>query len=312
MTSLDIVIVNWNAGQQLYTCIDSIFSAMKRGLNLRQVVVVDNDSRDNSADGLQRLGYPLHVLRNKSNRGFAAACNQGAVAGNSDYILFLNPDTCLFADSLIKPLMFMEEPSNRKFGIVGIQLVGKNGSISRTCTRFPTAAMFFFRMLGLDRLLPNRRLSHFMSEWDHRQNRGVDHVIGAFFLVRRSTFYSLEGFDERFFVYLEDLDFSLRAQKVGWQSYYFADAQAFHEGGGTSGQVKDQRLYYAVCSHIRYAYKNFNWWSATFLMLGMLFLEPWLRIGLAIKNRSRAQLSDTVKAYALLWRKFFKLIGYMN
>lgn len=303
MASLDIVIVNWNAGKQLHTCLDSILLALKNGVDLCRVVVVDNASIDGSAKELQKFGLPLTIIHNETNRGFAAACNQGAEGGGSNYILFLNPDTRLFADSLVKPMKFMTHPNNHRFGIVGIQLVDENKSVSRTCARFPTAAMFGFRMLGLDRLFPNRRLSHFMSEWDHGQNRMVDHVIGAFFLVRRSLFHELKGFDKRFFVYLEDLDFSLRARTAGWQSFYLADARAFHMGGGTSAQVKDRRLSYSVRSHILYGYKHFNLWAATFLMLGMMFVEPWLRVGLAIANRSKRQLKDTVTAYAMLWRK---------
>ncbi len=101
-----------------------------------------------------------------------------------------------------------------------------------------------------------------MLDWDHRQNREVDHAMGSFFLVRNILFKKLQGFDERYFVYLEDLDFSLRAKQAGFVSYYFTDAAAYHKGGGTSEQIKARRLFYSLHSRILYWYKHFNWAAA--------------------------------------------------
>lgn len=105
---------------------------------------------------------------------------------------------------------------------------------------------------------PRKFPSHFMQDFDHCSSREVDHVIGAFFLVRRSVFEQLKGFDERYFVYLEDLDFSLRARKAGWKTYYLADATAYHKGGGTSEQVKAHRLFYSLRSRMIYGFRHFN------------------------------------------------------
>lgn len=300
--SLDIIIVNWNAGQQLRDCVDSIGTVDRDDFELGRVVVVDNASWDGSADELKDMGLPLTVLRNTENRGFAAACNQGAKGSEADYLLFLNPDTRLFSDSLNKPLAFIEQPDNQNIGIVGIQLVDSKGRVSRTCARFPTPIRFFAKMLGLDRLFPHSFPSHVMTEWAHGESCEVDHVIGAFFLVRRSLFEELKGFDQRFFVYLEDLDFSFRARQRGWRIFYLATAQAYHLGGGTSGQAKATRLFYSLRSRILYGYKHFRWWAATGLMLGTLFVEPLARIGFAIAKTSPAQLQETLKGYLLLWQ----------
>ncbi|MFQ5780560.1 MAG: glycosyltransferase family 2 protein, partial [Nitrospiria bacterium] len=137
--------------------------------------------------------------------------------------------------------------------------------------------------------------------WNHRESREVDHVIGAFFLVRRSLYKALDGFDERFFVSFEDLDFSCRAEKAGWRSYYLATVQAYHKGGGTSEQIKSTRLFYTLRSRILYGYKHLGWWVATGLMLGTLLLEPLARIGFAIVRGSFVRLQETVGAYAMLW-----------
>jgi GT2 family glycosyltransferase len=143
-----------------------------------------------------------------------------------------------------------------------------------------------------------------MTAWDHAENRQVDHVIGAFFLVRRSLFESLGGFDTRFFVYLEDVDFSLRASHAGWSSFYLAEAQAYHKGGGTSEQVKATRLFYALRSRILYGYKHFRWTAATGILLTTLLLEPFVRLGFAIMRGTMTEVRETLQAYCLLWSTF--------
>ncbi len=299
---LDIIIVNWNTGHRLRDCLESIAAANRQGFDLRRVVVVDNASTDGSVEGLDDLPLPLTIIKNSTNRGFAAACNQGATGSEADYLLFLNPDTILFENSLSIPIDFMEQPENQQAGICGIQLVDEEGIVARTCARFPLLRMFFVKMLGLDKLAPSIFQSHFLLKWDHADTRQVDHVMGAFFFIRRSIFEKLGGFDERFFVYLEDVDLSFRVRQAGWYTCYLAEAQAYHEGGGTSQQVKALRLFYSLRSRILYGYKHFSWWSATALMLGTLLLEPFARLVLAALNRSRIQAEETLKGYAMLWR----------
>ena len=305
---LDIIIINWNAGRLLSQCLESIGAASNAGFALRRVVVVDNGSTDGSVDDLNEPSLPVILVRNEKNCGFAAACNQGTRGSEADYLLFLNPDTYLFENSLSEPLAFMERPSSQKVGIMGIQLLDGQGQVSRSCARFPSPRHFFSQMLGLDRL--SRRLfpTHFMLEWDHGERRQVDHVMGAFYLIRRELFEELDGFDEHFFVYLEDLDFSLRAQKAGWRSFYLADAKAYHRGGGTSEQVRAKRLFYALRSRILYGYKHFEQRNAAGLMLGTLLLEPWARLGLAVSKGSLSKVRETIKAYALLWRDIPQII----
>lgn len=197
---LDIVIVNWNAGQQLRECLESVVTASQNLFALDRAVVVDNASRDGSMVGLDHLRLPLVTVYNKENRGFGVACNQGAATSKADYLLFLNPDVRLQEGSLYKPLAFMERLENQDVGIVGIQLVDNVGTVSRTSARFPTVRRYFTGMLGLDRLFPVQFPSHFMTDWDHKESREVDQVMGAFFLIRRSLYETLGGFDERFCV----------------------------------------------------------------------------------------------------------------
>jgi hypothetical protein len=141
-----------------------------------------------------------------------------------------------------------------------------------------------------------------MTTWDHRESRAVDHVMGAFYLIRRRLFESLKGFDERFFVYLEDLDLSYRAYQAGWHSFYLAEIKAYHKGGGTSEQIKSVRLFYSLRSRILYGFKHFRRWTASGLMLGTLFLEPLIRSSWSLARFTLRELSETMQAYWMLWR----------
>jgi len=238
--SLDVVVVNWNARDLLRAALVSLAGALDGSFELRRVVVVDNASSDGSLDGLADLSLPLEVLRNAENRGFGRACNQGARASAADYLLFLNPDTRLFADSLSVPLAFLERPENAGVAVAGIQLLGDDGRVSASCARFPRAATFLWIATGLDRIFARRGLGYRMTEWDHAESRDVDHVMGAFYLVRRRVFAELGGFDEDFFVYFEDLDLSRRVAAAGYRSLFLAEARAYHQGGGTSRRERSR------------------------------------------------------------------------
>jgi N-acetylglucosaminyl-diphospho-decaprenol L-rhamnosyltransferase len=306
LPTLDIVIVNWNSGPQLANCLDSIAGAAHSGFHLTRVALVDNDSSDGSADRLPQALLPLTVLRNERNYGFAAASNQGATGSAAKYLLFLNPDTRLKHDSLSKPIAFLEQRENSHVGIVGVQLLDLSGRISATCARFLTPGMIARKMLGLEEL---RIWSpHFMTDWNHQTSATVDHVMGAFFLVRRSLFVSLKGFDERFFVYLEDLDFSLRAKQAGFDSVYLANTQIYHRGGGSSHQIRSRTLYYSLMSRILYGFKHFDVWTAVGLTIGTLLVEPVARIVQAIAHGSPGRILNTVRAYGLLWRGTLTLL----
>lgn len=298
--SLDIIIVNWNAGQQLRDCLESIVSA-RDGFSLGRVVVVDNTSSDGSLDGLDSLSLPLKIIRNPVNRGFGAACNQGAALCDAHYLLFLNPDTKLFEDSLAVPLAFMEDEANQDVGICGIQLIDEKGYVARTCVRFPSLLRFAAQAIGINKIPGLKSTGVHVAEWDHLSDRRVNHVIGAFFFMRRLVFEELIGFDERFFVYLEDVDVSLRAKQAGWETAYLTGAQAFHQGGGTSRQIKATRLFYSLRSRLLYGFKHFTSWQAWVLMIVTMVIEPVSRLFFCGARGQWGGMLDTLRGYRMLW-----------
>lgn len=297
---LSIVIVNWNTGDLLRECLISISSArLPRGWVLEHVVVVDNASSDNSIEMIEKLEIPLEIVRNRVNRGFGAACNQGAHYGNSELLLFLNPDSRLFEDSLIEPIQTLTAQATPP-GIVGVQLLDTEGSVSVSCARFPRARHFAAAALGLDRAWP--RLAHLMVDWNHLETRIVDQVMGAFFMTSRNLFETLGGFDEQFFVYFEEVDFALRAKERGWTSLFLAGTQAYHVGGGSSKKVRDRRLMYQLRSRILYARKHYRITELLLVHLTVWILEPLTRTIFALLRGRLDDVLAVLRGYRLLVR----------
>ena len=201
---LSIIIVNWNAGSQLSDAVDSI-AQYHHGL-VSTIIIVDNASIDDSLAQIEKMNnlpFQLQVIRNSNNLGFGAACNQGAAQVKSEFILFLNPDTRLFEDSLANPIDFMQHPRNSGIGICGIRLVDENGNFSTSAARFPTLKVIVANVFGLSRFYPKIFPAHLMTSNDLLESSSVDQVIGAFFLIRKYVFDRCGGFDERYFVYFE-------------------------------------------------------------------------------------------------------------
>lgn len=290
---VSVVIVNWNAGDLLAKCLQSLERALPAlGFSVN-VIVVDNGSTDRSADTI----FPserVQVIRNGVNRGFAAACNQGAAVAHTPYLLFLNPDCEVEAGSLLSCQSALEHHPD--IGVAGIALKGRDGCVSRSCHRFPTVWHFAARALGLAAVfksLPDGS----MREWAHDRTARVDHVIGAFYMVRTQQFRDLGGFDERFFVYLEDLDLSLRYRRAGLETLFILEPASFHVGGGTSSKVMDRRLFYSTRSRIQYAFKHFPLWQAWLHLVLTLVAEPLVR---TIERVVRGDLADA----RTVWRGF--------
>jgi GT2 family glycosyltransferase len=301
--SIHIVIVNWNTGNFLRECLESVEVASRNGVELARVTVVDNASVDGSADGLDDLDLPLEVLRNSTNIGFGVGCNQGAEGSEADYLLFLNPDTRLFPDALAVAARFMESEQAADIGICGGQILDPDGGPEISCARFPTLRVLFGKMTGLDVLLPRQFPSHHLRPEELTRSRPVDQVIGAFFLVRRELFARLGGFDPRYFVYYEEIDFSLRALREGFGSYFLKEATVQHTANVSSVLTSQSwMLYHSLRSKLIYARQRWPRWQAVLLTVLTFVVELPARLARSIVRRSRSDFSATVSAYGMLVR----------
>ena len=303
--SIDIVIVNWNTGDHLRKCVESIDRFGFDGAS--RIIVVDNGSSDDSLERLRDLRTPMTLQSNGMNLGFARGCNQGAALGDANYILFLNPDTELTMDSLSIPEAFMDDPAHETTAVCGIQLVDEQNRISRSCARFPTLVRFLARITAIDRLPGHKSSGTTMLAWDHRDTRRVDQVMGAFFFVKRKIFDALMGFDERFFVYFEEVDFSRRAFDLGYDSIYLSTAKALHVGGASSRRVIDRRLFYSIRSRLLYVLKHFGPTQRWLLVWSTLAIEPMTRVMNGILRVDPHHVRDVCRAFLLVYRNYHSI-----
>ncbi len=282
-------------------CLASVEAADRSGFTLSKVFVVDDASTDDSLDHMGTVNLPTEIIRNTRHQGYGASSNLAAVRSKADYLLFLNTDTCVTLHALTQPVAYMERLENREVANTGIKLLDDFGRVSRGCARFPSPGSCFVMFSGLHRFFPSIFRTHKMKEWDHLNTQEVDHVIGAFMLMRRSVFAQLGGYDERFFVYMEDVDLSLRASQLGFKSIYLATTFAYHKGGGTAKEVWAESLFFSFRSLILYGFKHFGFLQAVLLACGVLVVEPFPRLARGVLQRSLGEVMATLQAYTRLW-----------
>jgi GT2 family glycosyltransferase len=290
--------LHFDGGGRTFACLQSI-AAGTAGVRLGRVAVVDNASTDESMALAEGVALPLTLVRNATNEGFGVACNQGAAGSAADYLLFLNPDTRLEPDTLARTLAFLEAPEQRTVGICGIRLLDDDGHASTSAARFPSPRIFFGEATGLGRVLPGLFPRHLLTAGDCATTRDVDQVIGAYFVVRRSLFEALGGFDPRFFVYFEEVDVSLRAKLAGYRSVYFAGATAHHTGGLSSDQVKARRLFYTLRGRLLYASMHFSA-LRRWLVMAITFGIEWPMRTLRARLQGGTAPAETATAFARL------------
>lgn len=299
--SLDIIIVCWNHHATIGRCLGSLAEHRVEGVRVARVVVVDNGSTPPIAFADETRLPGLEVVANAGNRGFAAACNQGAAESAADYLLFLNPDTRLTPGVITGAIRALEQPSGCRTGIIGPRLVDEHGVVQATCGRFPGAANIFAQTTGLSRLAPRLFSGMRMTEWPHDDTRDVSFVSGACLFVRRTLFDALGGFDERLFVYLEDADLALRAAERGWRTRFVADLTVVHADGWSSGRDRARRLALSWRSQIVYGWKHAGVAGALAVTGTILLLAPFSRFAGAVLRRCPKDLLAAGPASVQLW-----------
>lgn len=297
--AVSVVIVNWNAGDLLRACVHSVMTACNTQ-GLVEIIIVDNGSTDSSALALQ--GTPgVTVVRNETNEGFARACNQGAAAAGGRYLLFLNPDCELRGDA-ITPCIRELESGDLSLAAVTVRLVDEQNHTWRSCQRFPDFVTLLSILSGAGRAIPWLPRDHFMSEWAHDCDRDVDNIIGAFYFIRRDVFERLGGFDERFFVYWEDVDLSRRVHDAGMRIRFLSEPTVFHLGGGTTDKVKALRMFFTTRSRVLYAFKHLPRWQAWCHALLTATLEPAVRLAERAVRGKWADAREVLRAFGMFYR----------
>lgn len=241
-TTIDasIVIVSFNTRDLLRRCLNSLVAA---GVgHTVEIIVVDNASRDDSASMVEREFPQARLVRSTENLGFAAANNVGFGLASGRHVVLLNPDAQLDAMALGHALRFMD--THPGAGMAGGKLIGRGGNVEPSARCFPSLLNEMLTISGLSARFPRSRLcGRFDRTWaDPAKPTEVDWVPGAFAIVRHEALSALGGFDERFFLYYEEVDLCRRFAAAGWQIWYRPEIIVRHLGGESSKTVENQEI----------------------------------------------------------------------
>ncbi len=228
---LNIIIVNYNSGHHLKTCLEAILKS-NGSLNNRTVTVYDNGSTDGSLAGAQDAFPRVNYIRSLKNLGFAKAVNEAVKSTRGEYVLLVNPDVVLFPMTIESMLRFME--LSPRCAILGGELLSPLGYRQPPCRRFPNYFnVLFGRRSLVRRIFPDNPFSkkYLYLDLDYTKPQKVDFVEGSLMMVRRKALEEIGLFDEGFFLYLEDADVAYRMQKSGWETWCLPRSYALHFRG---------------------------------------------------------------------------------
>ncbi|MFA7365369.1 MAG: glycosyltransferase family 2 protein [Patescibacteria group bacterium] len=254
---LSIIIVNYKSREKTKFCLDSIFKADLEGVEY-EVILIDNNSGDNLED-LNSEYSKLKLIKNDKNLGMGGGNNLGVKNSKGEYVLILNPDTEIKRDSIKK--MFEYIKNREDVAIVGPKLLNTDLSLQYSCAYFPRPWTPIFRRTFVGMFF-ERHLNWFlMKDFSHNEEREVDWLMGSCLFIRAKDF---RGFDERYFMYFEDIDICRQAWESGKKVVYYPDSVIIHHHARESA---NKRWYLDVFKnklmreHLKSWYKYFKKWG---------------------------------------------------
>jgi GT2 family glycosyltransferase len=243
---LSIIIVNWNAKEMLRNCLNSILQANN---NFKiQIIVVDNASSDGSKEMVESFFTDVKILESGGNLGFSRANNLGIPYAEAPYILFLNPDTLVSGAALSGMTEFLME--NPSVGALGCKICNAAHEIQDLPEQWwISPSRKLVELLLTSRNMPNR-IKNVVPYHDPNKSGYISYLYGACLMVRRSTLDQVGPFDNRFFMYCEDIDLCHRISMAGWKLYYLSEYQITHLVGGPTKVSATNFKYITSCESI--------------------------------------------------------------
>lgn len=269
---LAVVVVNYNSGEDLAGCLRSAWDAA--GDARLEIIVVDNDSRDGSAERAVGANPGTTLIRNAANRGFGAAANQGIRHTTAPFVLLLNPDAEILAGTLGGFVKVARDRS--RAGAIGAMVRDPDGSIYPSARRVPgLVESLLHAFLSPFRIDNPWSRAYTMSGWDRHSERQVEWVSGSCVLLRREALDEVGVFDEGYYMYVEDVDLCTRLRQAGWEVRFSPELEVTHVGGTATVGRKEMTL-----EHSRSIYRYFvkhrsNGWRAV--------LRPFVWIALRVR-----------------------------
>lgn len=305
---LSIIIVNYNVEYFLEQCLHSVRTAVK---NLEaEVFVVDNNSVDGSVEMVRKKFPEVKLIANKENLGFSKANNQAIRKTTGKYILLLNPDTVVEADTFSKCVSFMD--SHADAGGLGIKMLdGKGNFLPESKRGLPTPMVAFYKIFGLSALFPKSKRfgKYHLGFLDKEQTNEVEILSGAYMLMRKAALDKVGLLDEDFFMYGEDIDLSYRIIKGGWKNYYYPEARIIHYKGESTKKSSVNFVFVFYNAMIIFARKHFSQQNAkTFSFL--INIAIYIRAGAAILKRFAEKIFVPALDSLLLFSGLYFIANY--
>ncbi len=251
---LSVIIVNYRSQEQLKKCLGSIFEKIFTSVD-GEIIVVNNDPEEN-LDLLEKNDPKITVINQKKNVGFGSAANIGAKKAKGEYFFFLNPDTEILEGRIEDIIDFLSSDSS--LGVVGPRILGKNN----VTQPWSVGQEIDF----LEILLNNLGFIRNKKIWKSSESQEVDWVSGAAFLVPGSLFRSIGGFDRKFFMYFEDVDFCRRVREQNKKILFWPHFSIIHKCGQSLKDDKKRKSYYYF-SQDYYFEKHFGVFRAKLIKL---------------------------------------------
>lgn len=224
---VSVIVVNYNTAHLLADMRQALERSVAPGMTI-ELIIIDNASRDDSKAVLQRDFADCTLIFNDTNVGFGRANNQGLAHARGRHILLLNTDAFVSADTLGKTVQYMD--AHPECGVLGVRLEGRDGTLQPCCRYFPTPWNLFLIRTGLHAVFPRTRMVDDL-DWPHDSVRECDWVIGCYYMVRREVIEKIGLFDDRFFLYSEEVDHCRMTKAAGWKVVFFPHTTVIHLGG---------------------------------------------------------------------------------
>ncbi|MBD3244132.1 MAG: glycosyltransferase [Chitinivibrionales bacterium] len=300
---ISVVIVNYRVPMLLRECLLSLREARVDGGV--EIIVVDNNSGDNSQAVVESEFPEVVWIGLKSNVGFGRACNVGARSAHGEYLLMLNPDTVIGQGTLSDCVTFMVE--HPRAGLVGPKILNPDGSLQVSCRRsFPTPLVALYRFTGLSKLFPHsRRFGRYnLTYMDADKAAQVDAISGSFMFMPRDVFEEVGGFDERFFMYGEDLDLCQRIHEIGREVWYNPATQIVHFKGKSSAKraIRSRAAFYEAMIIFSRKYRHLNEvFLPNWLVYIGIVIQAGAHIGVSLMRSLFACIVDLFIINVVLW-----------
>lgn len=286
-----IIIVTFNSQEHIEMCLSQILNT--KIFTPFEVIAVDNASNDETCLIIESKFPKVRLVKNKKNLGFAKAANQGAKIAKGEYLLFINPDTVVKNGQIEAMVNFLE--SKQDVGIVGCKVLNHDNSLQPSCGQFPTILRIIF-----DRLPILNRGSgiQIRDEKFYSKIREVDWVSASCFVIKKEAFETVEGFNNKIFMYGEDMDLCYRAKQAGFKSYFLPRLKIIHYDTGKNNPLRRPHKYFFMRKGLLLFLKKHRSNISYLIFQGIIRLEALFFLLLLPLRKYKTQEEKD------LWRKY--------